>query len=367
MTPPVSFAAENDGGLSEHVIDTVSPSHVTFNLFDYWANEKGSSYNNGWGIQKGINVGHILLFNGNQSYAVGPWNSWTGKPGHDINGDDKPGVAYGEYRGIVKNTLSGGYPTLDLQDESYSPPFMTGSGQKEESLAYLFDTNAYTPYRTVYENVQGLVKYNGEGGYVYNSHENYAAFQEATSGTVGTNGEASDGYFDVYDSWALTSGGSPSGQFFPPHFDGAGEVFKKTNGAYEVDDEGLLVPKTDVKLAGNTTLNHYFGMTMETLFLQPEDGKIDADTPMSFSFSGDDDVWIFIDDVLVSDLGGIHDECFTVIDFESGMVYTGLTPTIRNSDGSFTEDIPTLEELKTGTPEQGGGGTWYNRSSKQPA
>ena len=62
----------------------------------------------------------------------------------------------------------------------------------------------------------GLVKYNGEGGYVYNSHENYAAFQEATSGTVGTNGEASDGYFDVYDSWALTSGGSPSGQFFPP-------------------------------------------------------------------------------------------------------------------------------------------------------
>ncbi len=107
-------------------------------------------------------------------------------------------------------------------------------------------------------------------------------------------------------------------------------------------------------------------MTMETLFLQPEDGKIDADTPMSFSFSGDDDVWIFIDDVLVSDLGGIHDECFTVIDFESGMVYTGLTPTIRNSDGSFTEDIPTLEELKTGTPEQGGG-TWYNRSSKQPA
>ena len=149
--------------------------------------------------------------------------------------------------------------------------------------------------------------------------------------------------------WALQAGSSS------PPFDGAGEVFKKTNGAYEVDDEGLLVPKTDVKLAGNTTLNHYFGMTMETLFLQPEDGKIDADTPMSFSFSGDDDVWIFIDDVLVSDLGGIHDECFTVIDFESGMVYTGLTPTIRNSDGSFTEDIPTLEELKTGTPEQGGG------------
>ena len=60
--------------------------------------------------------------------------------------------------------------------------------------------------------------------------KNYAAFQESGSGVLGTNGEPSDGHFEVYDSWALTSGGSPNGQFFP--FDGAEEVFLTNNGTY---------------------------------------------------------------------------------------------------------------------------------------
>lgn len=235
----------------------------------------------------------------------------------------------------------------DFEDpQKGNPAFIANNGLNAtlgESLAYLFDPDISNDYKAVYENVQGLVKYDGNGGYVYNSHENYAAFQESGSGVLGTNGEPSDGHFDVYDSWALTSGGSPNGQFFP--FDGAEEVFLTNNGTYETDSEGRLVPDENVRLDGNTTLNHYIGLTMETVFLQPEDGKIDQNTPMSFTFSGDDDVWIFIDNVLVSDLGGIHDECFTIIDFSTGNVYTGLTPMVNNNDGTFSEDIPTLEEL----------------------
>ena len=237
-------------------------------------------------------------------------------------------------------------------------------GKLTESLDYLFDPDVSNDYKEVYENVQGLVKYDGNGGYVYNSHRNYAAFQESASGTLGTNGEPSDGYFDVYDNWGLTSGGSPNGQFFP--FDGANEVFSTdTNGNYQVGDDGKLVPKRDVSLDGNTTLNHYMGLTMETVFLQPENGKIDASTPMSFTFSGDDDVWIFIDGVLVSDLGGIHDECFTIIDFETGTVYTGLTPMVKNNNGTFSEAMPTLQELRAAengesTKESW---TWCNRAT----
>lgn len=162
---------------------------------------------------------------------------------------------------------------------------------RTESLAYLFDPDVENKYRAVYENVQGLVKYDNNGGYVYNSHENYAAFKGLASGELGTNGEPSDGYFEVYDNWALTSGGSPNGQFFP--FDGADEVFETNNsGNYKVGDDGKLVPIPNVPLENGTTLNHFMGLTMETVFLQPEGGRIDADTPMSFAFSGDDDVWI---------------------------------------------------------------------------
>ena len=356
-------AAEDDGGLSDHVIDTISPSHVKFNLFDYWVNARDSVYNNGWGIQKGINEGHPFVFGAGA--GNGRWNVWTGNPDHYNAQEGNPGVRYGEYKGVVKNTLSNGYPKLDLQDETFLPNFVINNNlnsKLDESLAYLFDPDITNSYKAVYENVQGLVKYDdSNGGYVYNSHENYAAFQESASGALGTNGEPSAGYFEVYDSWALHGSTSPNGQFFP--FDGADEVFEKNpDGSFQVAD-GHLVSKNTTPTVSAENLNHFMGMTMETVFLQPEDGKVDQSTPMSFTFSGDDDVWIFIDNVLVSDLGGIHDECFTIIDFETGMVYTGLTPVVRNADGTFSEAIPTLEELR-GAETSGKEWTWYDRANR---
>lgn len=369
LFPVRAVAAEN--GLSEHTIDTVSPAHVTFNLFDYWVNTQDSAYNQGWAEQKGINQGHPLLFC-HGTAGNGPYNAWTGNNDHyNTNHSDATHVRYGPYPGIVAQDLQNGYPVLSLQDDfndpqKGQPAFITNNHLQDkltESLAYLFDPDVSNDYKAVYENVQGLVKYDGNGGYVYNSHENYAVFQESATGTLGTNGEPSDGSFDIYDNWGLTSSGSPNGQFFP--FDGADEVFQMENGSYQVGSDGKLIPKKDVNLSAGTTLNHYIGLTMETVFLQPENGKIDASTPMSFSFSGDDDVWIFIDGVLVSDLGGIHDECFTIIDFETGTVYTGLTPMVKNNDGTFSEAVPTLQELRAAEKGESTQDvwTWSNRAS----
>ena len=368
---PVSvMAAGNDDGLEEHIIDTISPSHVKFNLFDYWLidRETTSSGEANRPVQGGINEGHPFIFGGLSNR--GRWNVWTGNSNHYNAQPENPGIRYGEYKGIVKDTLTDGYPTLDLIDDTtpdYNiPGFMQGSedllSKREESLAYLFDPDIENEYKEAYENVQGLVKYDGNGGYVYNSHENYAAFQKSADGTLGTNGESSDGYFDVYDSWALMGSTSPNGQFFP--FDGAEEVFQNTNGVFEEDKNGHLISQERRPTAASEAenLNHFMGMTMETVFLQPESGRIDQDTPMSFTFSGDDDVWIFIDNVLVSDLGGIHDECFTIIDFETGNVYTGLTPIVQNDDGSFSENIPTLDELQNQIPESCGNWSWYDRT-----
>ena len=66
--------------------------------------------------------------------------------------------------------------------------------------------------------------------------------------------------------------------------------------------------------------DYYFGMTIDANFMMPAGGRDDRNNPVTFEFNGDDDMWVYIDGVLVLDLGGIHDARAGKIDFESGQI-----------------------------------------------
>ena len=69
-------------------------------------------------------------------------------------------------------------------------------------------------------------------------------------------------------------------------------------------------------------VNYSFGMTMEFNFLIPKDGY-DNGNPLVYEFNGDDDLWIFIDGVLVLDIGGVHDAFPGTINFATGEITGG--------------------------------------------
>lgn len=101
-----------------------------------------------------------------------------------------------------------------------------------------------------------------------------------------------------------------------------------------------------------------FGMMISFEFLQPKNGKINGQD-MEFSFSGDDDVWVFIDNKLVLDLGGIHERATGSINFANGEVYVNgsRNTTLKNvfsSDSNTFADY-TSHSLKFFYMERGRG------------
>lgn len=231
----------------------------------------------------------------------GDYNVWDG---YAISGN-RP------VQGIVNNKLVDGYPTI------------TGSNH---SLDYLFSTvvsDDQKEYKSVYTDVNHLLQVDTNGHLYYNSDLNYAYYNQDTHN------------FTVYDTTfrIINEDHHYGTDPIPGNSAKTYNEFEKENkrgdynpefkiGFFPFDeyDYSKRDPNYNTK---NDTYDHHFGMTMEAKFnnTKPNDNNNVADDPVVFKYSGDDDMWVFVDDKLVLDIGGIHEPTGGMIDFTNGLVW----------------------------------------------
>lgn len=103
-----------------------------------------------------------------------------------------------------------------------------------------------------------------------------------------------------------------------------------------------------------STYNYGFGTKLQMDFTLTDDGKVETDnfvngkkekTSIKFFFSGDDDVWVFIDGKLALDVGGAHGEV-------SGLLEFGETETTDGKKNSVTAYVSKVKKGGTSNEDQ---------------
>lgn len=100
-----------------------------------------------------------------------------------------------------------------------------------------------------------------------------------------------------------------------------------------------------VSTVGASQYNYGFGAKLQFDFTLTEDGKVvvgkdtsgkNIEVPIKFFFSGDDDVWVYIDGELMLDVGGAHGKASGLLEFGAGSTVTPYVSSNKNTGNDNT-------------------------------
>ncbi len=191
--------------------------------------------------------------------------------------------------------------------------------QKEASLSSLFSGG------TTVDNLFIKNTYDETGYYEYSSFQNYAYLDGNKFTVYEQLGTPSDHKNDT--TYYFNRGNFlPYNQLDVSIDSGNYNLYGENSNTQLANDN---VRKGERLYTSQDATDYYFGMYMDVNFTQPEDGIAThtsssgktTSNPMIYEFNGDDDLWVYIDDVLVLDIGGVHDAHSGYINFANGKVH----------------------------------------------
>lgn len=230
---------------------------------------------------------------------------------------------------LIKYIGENGYPTSNQTGKSLAELYSNAMEVNHQFLSTTYEETGYFEYDST-QNFAHLI---------WQEDDPWIGRERPGGGTYGI------GDFVVYEQLGTTDEGSKDtlkhGQFLPYNdiikgFDEEGNpipaaVSTKYHNEMDIHANPLstLDPRNGEELYNipykqNGEIpkyaDHFFGMELSASFMQSENGLDDWGHDLIFEFSGDDDFWLYVDDMLVLDIGGVHSALDGKVNFRTGEV-----------------------------------------------
>ena len=241
-------------------------------------------------------------------------------------------------KNLLERNFTGDYPVATYSSRSLSELYSQAVEVNQQFISSTYKETGYFEYDST-QNFAHLIT--GTDDYWYGK-------ERPDGGTYGV------GDFVIYNELGTSSESNKDtlkhGQFLPYNDlmvkDKNGQWVPRGYSTQYVNERDIsanplssLDPRNGEKLyeipyrKGQTSpgyVNHFFGMEMSASFMQSESGLDAWGHDLIFEFSGDDDFWLYIDGMLVLDLGGIHSALNGSVNFRTGVVIENCkTTTLR--------------------------------------
>ena len=158
-------------------------------------------------------------------------------------------------------------------------------------------------------------------------------------------------YFDSADTTLAMRTDKESGNYYLEDVDNK-DWSKNVNSSSKTDNTYGFFPFNETaKACSASNYNYGFGAKLEFKFRLTDDGTVvgtdGKKDPIKFNFSGDDDVWVYVDGNLALDVGGAHGKVTGQIDFSGEDIKkTATVSETKVSQGSSKEGEKTQSSFE---------------------
>ena len=280
---------------------------------------------------------------------------------HALDNNHSDGHYKDTFQGLVENQMVNGMPvmagTTDLAEPHFNEAFLTGTNTEKAVLGKVYkDVSFPFTQKPVFTQTEGDLESKAQYWY-FDSNERSLYLKQDTA-------NSSKYYLEATAKAEKDSSGNPIYTDDNSQNRGSDNSTTDSNNGDKPRGFGFF-PFNQKMGTENRNVNKYnygFGAKLQFDFTLTDDGNVvvgtdengkDIKVPIKFFFSGDDDVWVYIDGQLVLDVGGAHGKASGLLEFGDNGTANTVTPYVSSNKAggaTYTTNVNNKTVYFNGSP-----------------